>query len=99
MGSGAGRVGDWFRSRMAPYVGVDLVNISVGDANVELQTWIGGLREDAEIQLAPWAQLRTGIDMEIRSNTFDSEIPVPRGLSQSGSARPISYRNNRDHRS
>ena len=65
-------------SRLAPYAGFDLVNFDTGGANVEIRTWLFGLREDLEFKFGKRFTLRAGVDLQIQYSQFDAMIPVPR---------------------
>lgn len=65
------------RSRLQPYLGVDNVGFGAGTARVDILSLGGGLREDAELRVAPGALLRAGLDFALREASFDARIPLP----------------------
>ncbi|MBK8480191.1 MAG: TonB-dependent receptor [Proteobacteria bacterium] len=64
-------------SRLQPFIGVDSVGFGAGSARVKILSLGGGLREDAELRLAPGALLRFGADIALRQASFDAQIPLP----------------------
>ncbi|MCB9555646.1 MAG: TonB-dependent receptor [Deltaproteobacteria bacterium] len=65
------------RSKLQPYVGFNLVNFSAGDANVDIVSWIAGLRHDLTLRVSPRLTLRFGLDAEVSRSGFNAEIPLP----------------------
>lgn len=65
------------RSKLTPYVGYDLVNFDTGGANVDITSWLFGVRENVELKLSERWRLRTGADLKMRLARFEAQVPIP----------------------
>ncbi|MCA9666808.1 MAG: TonB family protein [Myxococcales bacterium] len=71
------QITDRLSMRLQPFVGFDLVNFGTQGANVDIKTWLFGVRQDFVYRASKRLRIRFGLDIEARYATFEAEIPVP----------------------
>lgn len=71
-------------SKLQPYAGYNLFSLSTTGLNVEIGSWVVGVREDAEYRIRKNLRLRFGADSEINIAEFDANIPLPKPYRDPG---------------
>jgi TonB family protein len=65
-------------SRLQPYVGYNMASFVTGSFNVQITSWVLGVREDAEYRISKRWRLRFGVDSEMNIAKFAGDIPLPK---------------------
>ncbi len=62
-------------SRMSPWVGIDVSTFDMGNGNIDITTWSGGLREEVSWRAHETLELRPGIDLTMERYSFTGQVP------------------------